>query len=148
MRPNLASFLDNGRLCVASMNVLEAKERFPQICPNGLHFYYRDKPEYWSDNDYAMVWFCRWYFLRAARIKTPSTNSYGLKHRIENHFTINGSRVYIHNGACIVAAMSLGFPVKQASDYSLNAVIGISRSSLRDLDSFTEELTNNAHFQP
>jgi hypothetical protein len=140
---NLADHFDTTSLRWAALAVEKAQEQFPQICPNGLSWYYQDKPEIWTDSDYAMVCLCRLYFFRAEPIKTPSTGSYGLKHRIEQHFTINGSQSYVHNGSCIVAAMAMDYPIKTHWQDRLTCRIGISKRSVSELKTHTEELTEH-----
>ena len=141
---DLAHRMEPSDLAWAALAVAKAKERFPRICPNGRNWYRSDRHEGWSDEDYAMVCLCRVYFLRAKAIKTPSHGSYGIKHCIERHFTVEGSKTYVHNGACIVAAMALGFPVKEATWDDLNCKIGISIRSVRELGAYTEEVTELA----
>jgi hypothetical protein len=127
----------------AGLAVEDAQKRFPRICPNGLEWYSADRPEQWTADDLAMVCLCRWYLMSVEAIKTPSAYSYSLKHRIEEHYTINGSRSYVHNGSCIVAAMAMGFPIKTQWRDRLNCYIGVSKRSIKELQAFTEEVTQH-----
>lgn len=140
---NLKDQFEPTALMWAANAVEQAKEQFPRICPNGLTWYRHDQPEHWTEDDHAMVCLCHWYFLRAEPIKTPSTSSYWLKHRIEQHFTVHGRGSYVHNGSCIVAAMALGFPIKANWHDRLNCQIGISKRSTKDLQGYIEEITEH-----
>jgi hypothetical protein len=104
---NLVACFSPADLAWAASAVEQAQQRFPRVCPNGLDSYYHDRAEHWSEQDLAMVCLCRLYFLAAEPIKTPAKGSYGLKHRIEQHFTINGAQSYVHNGSCIVCGPCL-----------------------------------------
>lgn len=137
---NLANYMQPSDLAWAARVVADAQQRFPRICPNGRNWYSPDRPEDWHDHDLAMVCLCRVYFLKASATKTARIGSYGLKHCIERHFTVEGQKSYVHNGACIVAAMALGFPVQAVQLDDLNCRIGISTRSISHLGSFTEEV--------
>jgi len=140
---NLSQHFEPTALMWATHAVKQAQDRFPRICPNGLDWYTPGKPEAWDDADYAMVSLCRWYLNLAEPIKTPTTSSYSLKHRIEEHFTVYGQRSYVHNGSCIVAAMALGFPIKTSHFNRLTCSIGISRHSITKLQGYREEVTEH-----
>jgi hypothetical protein len=63
------------------------------------------------------------------KIKTPKYNSYWLKHHAEQWGGVHGLSSYVSNGALIVAADYLGFPIIQSSDI-INALIGVSKRSV------------------
>ena len=73
-------------------------------------------------------------FLRAVGppIKTPKFSSYGLKHAAENWARKHhNGNPYVSNGALLVAAYHLGFPVKRNKlRHSLNALVGVSKRNL------------------
>jgi hypothetical protein len=136
----LPTYFDAAALAWAQEAVREAQRRFPQICPNGIHWYTPERPETWTDDDYAMVCLCRWYFTQAQPIKSKGVSSYYLKHRIEEHFMVGDRGSYVHNGSCIVAAMAMDFPVTTKHFNRLNASIGISKRSIDHLEQFTEQV--------
>lgn len=60
--------------------------------------------------------------------KTLNSDSYSLKHKAEKWGAKNGYESYVTNGALIVAAVYLGFPVAHST--GPNASIGVSKKSL------------------
>jgi hypothetical protein len=62
--------------------------------------------------------------------KTINIGSYSLKHMAEDWSDANDLSAYICNGALIVAAVALDFPVQRRRD-GLNAGIAVSRKSLK-----------------
>lgn len=60
------------------------------------------------------------YLKQCKPVKSPRKDSYGFKHEIENWYG-----TYISNGAAIVAALRLGFPVKHIPS-TPNCLIGVS----------------------
>ncbi len=64
--------------------------------------------------------------------KVPNMGSYGLKHLVEDWSDVNEMSAYIANGALIVAAVGLNFPIRRRRG-GLNASIAISRKSLKKL---------------
>ncbi|VVO32102.1 hypothetical protein [Pseudomonas fluorescens] len=68
----------------------------------------------------------------AKKVKVPTLGSYGLKHVAER---LVGN--YVSNGALICAAIALGFTVDdRGSKEWPNALIGVSRMSLREWDAY------------
>lgn len=65
-------------------------------------------------------------------IKTPKYSSYSLKHDAEALFRKCGrGNPYVSNGALLVAAYYLGFPVKRnKSMWQLNGLVGVSTRRL------------------
>lgn len=90
-----------------------------------------DSPESWNPDDLAMVCQCAHFLNRAKRVYRPTVTSYALKHIIERAYRHNNRYSYVHNGACITAAIALDFPV--VIGMTINPGIGISKKSLKDL---------------
>lgn len=72
-------------------------------------------------------------FLRQCEpTKTLNTNSYSLKHKAERWGKRLGLESYLTNGALIVAAVYLGFSVRQHD--GPNASVGVSKQSITALE--------------
>jgi hypothetical protein len=67
---------------------------------------------------------CEWITANLQPVKTPTTESYHLKHVAEKDIG------YITNGLFIVAALLCGLTVKR---YSINAGVGVSKRSVTDV---------------
>jgi ribosomal protein S24E len=130
-----------------SKNALaKAQKIFPNVNPNGLNWYdkYQTESDLWKESDWAMISLCREFFLEVKKVKKPDWSSYGIKHQIEKHYTMNGDRVYVHNGATIVAALACDIPYKVYSNMSL--LLGVSHFYATKKMTQTKELDNSILF--
>ena len=123
--------------------VLLAKKEFPFICPCGLTPFDGTSKQ-WTKSDLAMICLCREFFLEVKKVKKPDWSSYGIKHQIEKHYTMDGDRVYVHNGATIVAALACEIPYKIYSNMSL--LLGVSHFYATKKMTQTKELDNTVLF--
>ena len=103
-----------------------ARAAYPNLTPSG--FATTDKTladDQFSHEEIATAL----AFLKQCKpIKHPSRGSYGLKHMAEDWGEAHGLAGYVSNGALIVAAVALGFPIRRVG---LNAGIAISRLDLK-----------------
>jgi len=130
-----------------SKNALaKAQKIFPNVNPNGLNWYeeYQTESDLWKESDWAMICICREYLLKAKRVKKPSYSSYSLKHRIEQYYTVNNRSTYVHNGACIVAAIGCDISYRQFNRLSLCLAVSQAHALKRGTE--TQELSQNTFF--
>lgn len=111
-----------------------AKSKEPSLTQNGLDGDH--ERHYFDDRSLqqvrtALIWLSQLEKTKNAA-RYSSGYSYGLKHQCESWGRENGLEPYVSNGALIAAAIFLGFPYKVDD---LNAFIGISRRSLREVRS-------------
>jgi hypothetical protein len=86
----------------------------------------RDRQELATREDFILT-ITDWLIQNITKIKTPTVNSYYMKHVVENAMDN-----YTANGELIAAALIGGYPIRQI-DESPNAIIGFS---LKDVKKF------------
>jgi hypothetical protein len=111
--------------------IVEALKTFPALTPNGLGVAFPDRDWNHHEIESAMT-----FLDLCGHAPKPTVGSYTLKHMVEDWGGQCAGCPYVSNGAVIVAAHALGFPIKPYGGGNPNAGIGVK---LRSLKKFTKQ---------
>jgi hypothetical protein len=112
----------------AEQTIANALAAFPDLTPNGLgaHGDAEDFNPHEVATAIAFLQLC-------GRAKKPTIGSYSLKHLAEDWGGKFADCPYITNGAVIVAAHALGFPIQPSSYGGPNPGIGVNWRGLEQV---------------
>ena len=107
--------------------VMTASGRRLQIGANGV---VRAAADSWQEVDPAQIKACVRWFERAEATGEPTVSSFWLKHVVEHW-----AGTFISNGAVIIAAYQMGFPIgREPSEDSTNVSIGVATHCIDEFD--------------